>query len=130
MAPSIGILYDGAEIAFIDFSLGIIPADQLDIQRFCAGSQHIVGLFENGMVHKKFWNRYVLVIPVFLIKKHDHGFGCSSPFIQQRSIGQGKAGQVTDHGLEIQQTLQSALGYFSLVGGVLGIPAWIFKYIA
>ena len=51
----------------------------------------------------------MLMIPVFLVKEHDHGFGSRGAFIQQGSIGKRKSGQVADHGLEIQQAFQTAL---------------------
>ena len=72
----------------------------------------------------------MLVILVFLIEKHNHGFGCGRAFIKQGSIGQRKASQITDHGLEIQQTFQTALRNFSLVGRVLSIPSRIFENIS
>ena len=71
----------------------------------------------------------MFVIPVLLIKEHGHGFCRCCAFIQQGSIGERQTGEIADHGLEIQQAFQSALGNFSLVRRVLGIPSRIFKYI-
>ena len=41
---------------------------------------------------------------------------------QQGGVGHLKAGQIDDHSLEIEQTLQTALGDLRLVRGVLGCP--------
>src|SRR5207249_8904885 len=61
---------------------------------------------------------------------HGHGFGCGGRLIQQRGICQRQAGQVRDHGLEVQECLQPSLGDLRLVGCVLGIPARVLQDIA
>jgi hypothetical protein len=61
---------------------------------------------------------------VFFVVKHVHGLGSGGAFIQQTSIGDGQACEVANHRLEIEQTFQSALRDFCLIGRVLGVPTW------
>ena len=51
-------------------------------------------------------------------------------FVEERGIGKGQPGQIGDHGLEIEQTFETALRDLGLVGGILGIPARILENIA
>ena len=50
--------------------------------------------------------------------------------VEQGGVGGGQAGQVTDHGLEVQQCLEPALGDLRLVRRVGGVPAGILQHIA
>ena len=61
---------------------------------------------------------------------HGHGFGGGGGFIEQGSVGDFEAGEIDDHGLEIQQGFESALRNFGLVRRVLGVPAGIFEDVA
>ena len=56
--------------------------------------------------------------------------GGSGSLIQQGSIRDGQPCQGFDHGLEVEQGLQAALGNLRLVGGIRGIPAGILKQAA
>src|SRR5450755_3130135 len=123
------ILNNGPKKCLVYPGLCIIARYDFNAQGFGSCGNHIAGLFEYGAVDKKFWNGDVLVIPVLLVKEHDHRFRSSCSFIKQGSVGKGKTGQITHHGLEVQEALQTALRNFSLVGRVLGIPSRIFKYI-
>src|SRR5450432_2415197 len=105
----IWILNNGAKISFIHPCFRKITCYQFYTQGFSAGYEDVVGLLENGMINKKFRNADVFMIPVFLVKEHDHRFsGCGS-FIEQGCIGQWKSGEITYQGLEIQQAFQPAL---------------------
>ena len=50
--------------------------------------------------------------------------------IEQGGVGDFQAGQFDDHGLKIQQCLQTSLRNFGLIGGVGRVPAWILQHIA
>ncbi len=52
------------------------------------------------------------------------------PSSKQRSIGNGQAGKVADHRLEVQQAFQAALGNLRLVRRVLRVPSRVFKNVA
>ena len=58
------------------------------------------------------------------------GLGGGGSLIQQGSIRDGQPRQRLDHGLEVEQGLQAALGNLGLVRGVRGIPAGILKQAA
>ena len=61
---------------------------------------------------------------------HGHGFGGGSGFVEQRGVGDLQAGQVDHHLLEVHQRLEAALGDFSLIGRVGGVPARVFHDVA
>lgn len=51
-----------------------------------------------------------------------HGLSSSRPFVQQGSVGHWHAGDVTNHGLVVEERLQATLRDFGLVGCVLSYP--------
>ena len=55
------------------------------------------------------------------------GFGGGGAFVEQGGIGDGEPGQFGDHGLEVEQGFEAALGDFGLVGRVGGIPGGVFE---
>ena len=59
-----------------------------------------------------------------------HRFGGSGRFVQEGGVGDFHAGEVDDHGLEIQQGFEAALGNLGLVGRVGGIPTRILQNVA
>ena len=58
---------------------------------------------------------------------HHHGLSCRGALIEHRSPGDFQSGEVGDEGLEVEQSLQSALGNLGLVGRVSGIPARVLE---
>lgn len=64
------------------------------------------------------------------VKRHGHGLGGSGTLIKQTSVGDGETGEVSDHGLEVEQRLKTALADFSLVGSVAGVPGRVLKDVA
>ena len=62
--------------------------------------------------------------------QHGHRFGSGSRLVQQGRVGDFHAGQINDHGLEIQQCLQATLGNFRLIRRIGGVPARIFQHVA
>ena len=93
---------------------------QRDAGRCRAGGQHRAGL---GMHVGTDRQRVGLgaAQPV----RHRHRLGRRRRFVQQRGVGDRQAGQVTDHGLEIEQRLEPALRDLGLIGRVGGIPAGV-----
>ncbi|MNE07080.1 hypothetical protein D3C80_996870 [compost metagenome] len=61
---------------------------------------------------------------------HGHCFGSGRRFIEQRCVGDIKAGQVADHGLVVQKRFETTLADFRLVGRIGRVPGWIFQNIA
>src|SRR5947207_1494371 len=59
-----------------------------------------------------------------------HRFSGGRGFIQQRRVRDIKRGQVRDHLLEIEQRLQPALRYLSLVRCVCTIPTGVLKNVS
>ncbi|CAH0038163.1 unnamed protein product [Clonostachys rhizophaga] len=63
-------------------------------------------------------------------KSHGHGLGSGSGLIKDGGVGDLEAGQVSDHGLEVEQGLQTALADLGLVGSVAGVPRWVLEDVA
>ena len=100
----------------------------MDVQWLSAGDQQVDGLGENLIGHQE--GMCCFAFFTFYAVEHGHCFCSSRAFVQQRRVGDGQAGHVADHGLEIEQCLQTTLSNFSLVRGVLGVPTGILKNIA
>ncbi len=59
-----------------------------------------------------------------------HGLHRGGGLVQQRGASPGQRGQVGDHGLEVQQRLEPALGDLGLVGGVRRVPGGVLQHVA
>ena len=99
--------------------------DDLDPQRRGAGLDHRDGLRMQATVHKE---RPGLRLRLPL--RHGHRLGRRCRLVQQAGIGDGQAGQIADHGLEIQQGLQPALRDLGLIGRIGRVPCRIFQNVA
>ena len=62
--------------------------------------------------------------------QHGHRLGGRRRFIEQRRVGDFHAGQIADHGLEIEQAFESPLRQFGLIRRVGRVPAGIFEHVA
>ncbi len=62
--------------------------------------------------------------------QHGHRLSRCRGLIEQRGVSNLQTGEIADHGLKVEQRLQTALRYLRLVGRVLGIPARVLKDIA
>ena len=58
---------------------------------------------------------------------HGHGLGGGRRLVEEGSAGDRQAGQVGNHGLEVQKDLQTPLGDLRLVRGVLRVPARVLE---
>ncbi len=61
---------------------------------------------------------------------HGHGFGGGGGLVEQGGVGDVEAGEVADHGLEVDESFETALGDFGLVGGVGGVPGGVLEDVA
>lgn len=62
-------------------------------------------------------------------KAHGHGLSGGGSLIQQGGVGNIHSGEVSDHGLEVEEGLEPSLGNLGLVGGILGVPSGVFHQI-
>lgn len=51
------------------------------------------------------------------------GLGSGGAFVEKGGIGDFHAGQLEDHGLIVEEGLETTLRDFGLVGGIRGVPA-------
>jgi hypothetical protein len=118
-----GILHQRAEDRFVALESEMIAHDHLDPQGLGAGLHDFDGLRMAGLRDKK----DAALRADILAQVHRLGGG--GGLVEQGSIGDGQAGQLARHGLEIEQRLQASLGNLRLIGRVLGVPARIFQQI-
>ncbi len=104
----------------------MVADDDLDAQGSGAGADDVDGLGMAGLGDED----GAAVVLAFEAVAHGHGFGGGGAFVEQRGVGDVQAGEVGDHGLEIEQGFEAALGDFGLVRGVLGVPAGVFEDVA
>ena len=110
---------------------GLEVADhQLDAERLGARLQQLDGLRETFVRHEEAVLAGGGVFARAQAVQHGHRFGGGSGFVQQRGVGDLHAGQVHDHGLEIQQRFQATLRDLGLVRRVGGVPARVLQHVA
>ncbi len=98
--------------------------DQLDAERLRPGSQHREGLRQAVGVGQED------PPPARGPPGHGHRLGGGGRLVEHGRPGHRQPGQVLDHGLEVEQRLQPALGYLRLVGRVGGVPGWVLQQVA
>ena len=59
-----------------------------------------------------------------------HRLGGGGALVEQRRVGGRQAGEVADHGLEVEQRLEPALRDLRLVRRVGGVPARVLEHVA
>ena len=110
---------------------GLEVADhQFDAQRLGARLQQFDGLRETFVRHEETVLALLRIFARAQAVQHVHRFRCGCRFVQQGSVGDLHAGQVHDHGLEIQQRFQTTLRDLSLIRCVGGVPARILQHVA
>mmetsp|Transcript_2524 Transcript_2524/g.11435 ORF Transcript_2524/g.11435 Transcript_2524/m.11435 type:complete len:541 (+) Transcript_2524:1032-2654(+) len=70
------------------------------------------------------------LLPAVHRAAHRHRLRGGGTLIEERRVGHGKRGEVADHGLVVEQRLQSALRDLRLVRGVLGVPSRVLEDVA
>ena len=115
---------DDAEHVFADQALGQVSDLHLEVHGLGAGADDRDGLRVQFGVEN---NRGAL----FVGSAHEqHGLCDRGGFVQQRGVGDVEAGEVLNHLLEVEQTLEPALRDFRLVGRVGGVPGGVFHQVA
>ena len=61
---------------------------------------------------------------------HGHSFCRSGCFIEQRGVRNFEPGEIGNHGLEVEQGLQTPLADLRLVGGIGGVPGRTFQDVS
>ena len=97
-----------------------------DLQGFCPGLQHRPGLGKHVVIHQESVGAGTTADPV----TEAHGFCSCRRLIQQRSVSDRQTGEFADQRLEIEQSLQTALGDLGLIRGVSRVPGGVFKHMA
>ena len=118
-----GILDESAKNRVVEFELREIAGDNLDAERFRAGLNNLdrlrvaivrdeesVSAGGNGVTER-------------------HRFGGGGGFIEERRVRDVERRQVLDHGLEIQERFQPALGDLGLIRRVGGVPTGVLENV-
>ena len=124
-AAGTGQLSDHTEELAIRQTLAQVGGDDLDAERCRAGGQHGRGL----SVHVGVDGQPVRRAARSAVHQR-HRLGGGGALVEHRCVGHLQAGQVGDHGLEVQQRLEPALADLRLIRGVCGVPGGILKYVA
>ncbi len=109
----------------IELVVARIADDDRDAERLGAGAHHVdrlrvaVGVDVEG-----------LAAPPADPVAHRHRLGGRRRLVEQRGVRELGAGQVGDHGLEVEERLEPALGDLGLVRRVGGIPAGVLQDVA
>ena len=73
-------------------------------------------------------NTLLLLLPMRMRQRHRLGRG--GGLVEHRRVGDGHAGEVGDHGLEVEQRFHAALRDLGLVGRVGGVPGRVLEDVA
>ncbi|CAB4644463.1 unannotated protein [freshwater metagenome] len=104
---------------------GEVALDEFNAERFSAPSQDGLGLRQSISVNNE--DRAFLTGNA---TSQQHGLSNSCGLIKHGRVSGRHSGQVSDHGLEVQQGFQATLRNLWLVGGVGGIPTGVFEHVA
>ena len=59
-----------------------------------------------------------------------HRFSRGSGFVKERSVGDLEGGEIRDHRLKIEESLEPALRELRLIGRVSSVPTWVFENVS
>jgi hypothetical protein len=122
-----GVLQEDAEGALGDRGrVGEVGGLEGDADRFGAGAQDREGLREDAVVDGEDVPGGLFCGPA----GQEHGFGGGGGFVEEAGAGDGQAGEVGAHGLEVQERFEAALGDLGLVGRVRGVPGGVLQDVA
>merc|ERR1711937_1020216 len=99
--------------------------DALETKTVGSGGADGDGLGVALVRHKELW-----LLSVGHGTAHGHGLSRGGSLVQQGGVGERKSSEVGDHGLEVQQRLQSSLRDLGLVWGVLSIPTRVLQQVS
>ena len=128
-AVRVRILDDGSIDILSQFSRLVISELQFDTLRDSTRMDNCRRRFEYVVVDEERIRSSLDLSTAAGVEQHRSSFGGSRSLVQQRTVGERHGGQVANHRLEIQQSFQAALGNFSLIRRIGGVPNRIFKYV-
>lgn len=102
--------------------VAVVADNNLDVESLSAGLDTGNGLRVAVLV-----NEESALLAVGGGPAHQHGLSSSRTLVQKRGIGNGHASKIRDHGLIVEERLQTTLGNLGLVRSVLGVPANIIQ---
>ncbi len=120
------VLYECAEHLWTELELVIRKDVYREAASRCAGLDHADGL-RMAVVRNE---EYLLPSLAGEGMGEPHRLGSRGGLIEQRGVGNGESGQVSHHGLEVQQGFQAPLGNFGLIWRVGSVPGWAFYDVA
>ena len=120
------VLHERSEHAVVEGEALVVADHDLDAARLGAGAHHRDGLRVAQLGHEE----HVGVVALDQTGQHVHGLGRGRALVEQRGARDIQAGQIDDHGLEVEQRLQPTLRHLGLVGRVGGVPTGVFQDVA
>ena len=110
--------------------IGVATNDQFNPLSGSACLHNTQGVLENFFIHKHFANSVLYLLARTQVAHHRNRLGSRSGFIQERTVRQRQPRKVGNHGLEIEQRLQTPLAHLRLIGCVGSVPNRVLQHIA
>ena len=115
---------DAEEVTFRKTS-GEVRRDDLDAERLGASLDDGEGLRVEIGVDDKSWG-----LAAVRAAQERHGFGSGGGLVEHRRVCQFHAGEIGDHGLEVEEGFETALADLRLIRGVRGVPGRVLDDVA
>ena len=116
---------ESAENIVVEVEALVVSHHDLDPMRLSPGLNH-----SNRLGMAKLRNEEGVPVPFRLTLEEGHGLGRRRSLVEEGRIGDFQTGHVNDHGLEVQEGFQTALGDLGLIRGVLGVPPWVLQDVS
>ena len=124
-AGGAGVLHQHAGQLAVGQPVGEVGDDDVDAHGLGAGADHVDGLRERVGVDDERAGGLAVAAAY-----ERHGLGGRGALVEQRRVGGRQPGEVADHGLEVDEGLEPALGDLRLVRRVGGVPARVLEHVA
>ncbi len=124
-AGGAGVLHQHAAQLAVGKPVVEVGDDDLDAHRLGAGADDVDGLRQRVGVDDERAGGLAVAAAY-----QRHRLGGRGGLVEQRGVGGRQTGEVADHGLEVDQRLEPALGDLGLVRRVGGVPAGVLEHVA
>ena len=103
----------------------IISRNHLDSQETSFGFDDFFSRYENMVV-----NKYFLSLAFVKVVAHIKCLSSGTGLIKKRCVAYLQLSEFLNHGLIVDERLQSALRHLSLVRSISCVPAWVFEEVS
>ena len=130
LAVSVRILHDGGEYLVGKLKRLEVARYHFDALRLHARTDHSLRRLKHVLIYEERVRPSLGLSATARTVKHRSGLSSCRRLVQQRAVGQRQSRQLADHGLEIQQSLQTTLRDLGLIRRVRSVPCGILEHVA